>query len=81
MLESPKKLLHQQIIFHDEYNSVSTYWDKIQPLRINYLAFMKSVGKIQEFLSNLKGRHSNMKLAVEYPHHNHLPSLNCNVTI
>ena len=24
MLESPKKLLHQQIIFHDEYNSIGT---------------------------------------------------------
>ena len=42
---------------------------------------MKSVGKVQEFLSNLKGRHPNIKLAVEYPNHNHLPSLDCNVTI
>ena len=57
------------------------HWDKIQSLRINYLAFMKSVGKIQEFLSNLKGRHPIIKLAVEYPHHNHLHSLNCNVSI
>ena len=24
MLESPKKLLQQQIIFHDKYNSIST---------------------------------------------------------
>ena len=57
------------------------HWDKIQSLRINYLAFMKRVGKIQEFLSNLKGRHTDIKLAVEYPHHNHLPSLDCNATI
>ena len=42
---------------------------------------MKSVGKVQEFLSNLKVRHPNIKLAVEYPNHNHLPSLDCNVTI
>ena len=27
---------------------------------------MKSVGKVQEFLSNLKVRHPNIKLAVEY---------------
>ena len=42
---------------------------------------MKSVGKVQEFLSNLKCRHPNIKLAVEYPNHNHLPPLDCNVTI
>ena len=24
MLESPKKLLHQQVIFHDQYNSICT---------------------------------------------------------
>ena len=41
---------------------------------------MKSAGKVQEFLSNLKGRHPNIKLTVEYPNHNRLPSLDCNVT-
>ena len=55
--------------------------DKIQSLHLNYLAFVKSVGKVQEFLSNLKGRHPNIKLAVEYPNHNHLPFIKCNVTI
>ena len=42
---------------------------------------MKSVGKVQEFFSNSKCRHPNIKLAVVYPNHNHLPSLDCNVTI
>ena len=33
MLESPKKLLHQQIIFHDKYNTIQlAHWDKIQSL-------------------------------------------------
>ena len=29
MLESPNELLHRQIIFHDQYNSICIYWDKI----------------------------------------------------
>ena len=30
MLESPKKLLHQQIIFHAKYNSISTLgWNPV----------------------------------------------------
>ena len=80
MLESPKKLLHQQVIFHDQCNSICTLECN---LAITYK--LHSVHKECRQSSKIpvifERRHPNIKLAAKYPNHNHLPSLCCNVTI
>ena len=48
---------------------------------INYLAFIKSAGKPQNSRHIWKVDIPNIKLTVEYQNHNHLSSLDCNVTI
>ena len=48
---------------------------------INYLAFIKSAGKPQNSRHIWKVDIHNIKLTVEFPNHNNLSSLDCNVTI
>ena len=45
------------------------------------IAFIKSAGKPQNSRHIWKVDIPNIKLTVEYPNHNHLSSLDCNVTI
>ena len=78
--ESPNKILFQKVIFHHQYDSIYT----LGSILVNMYklpSVHKKCRQTSKFSSYLKGRHSNIKVTVEYPNYNHLSFLDCNVTI